>query len=176
MQTKRPQDLARWHFHNIEMHIGPWKRLLPEESVKILIAKAFSACVSYNNMKINGYLITKRRVFLLLNNSDDQLLCLGNAFFYSVESIVSQYFKGRNEEYIWHDYKKRHPEFVMTLFKSRFLMNRYVERIICKPHEDRKVDRIIDPKYKRLKEIISNYNYCSSIDYSGAIGPVDFLD
>jgi hypothetical protein len=152
--------------------IGPWKNLFPDEQNKILIAKALNACTNYGRMNIGGYLVTQRLICLVLDIDGEDIEAALYMFYDVVRKEVKQYdewLKSPKEA----GAGSREPVDVKGLLANMFTryypINEYLPELIT----GRTVNLpFYNPRLVRLKDLIRNYNYCSAIDYAGAIGPV----
>ncbi|WP_299113989.1 hypothetical protein [uncultured Winogradskyella sp.] len=157
--------------YNLLFHIGKWRKLIPDERRKIIIAQALNKCVCRKRFKIVGYLITERRVCLILDKKKTKLKKGLKSFDKYVEKEVKHYLNRHG--YIHHETHRKHKgqRFILgDLFKCCTLYNQNLIKLIT----GRKAKL---PYYsshlKRLKDLIHDYNFCSAINYDGGISPVD---
>ncbi len=152
--------------HYLTLVMGSWKKDIPENQRNVIIANALNHCSYKDHLKVVGYLITNRRVFLILKDrkeSIDEILfilyeqvLLG---IYEYEKVVKKYSSRELPTPKGHDH----------LFEIYPFYNYYIRRLITGgkirlPY--------YDPHLARLEAQIHNYDFCSAIDYSGAKGPV----
>jgi hypothetical protein len=165
----KPDELS---IHNIGLIIGPWKKLFTDEQTKILIAKALNYCAYHEGMHIVGYLITERRVCLILNINKTDIKQMLLLFYDSVRHYINKYRDWQKNQHWQIDESVK--ELVITerfrdLFKQYPLMNDDLVKLIT----GQKVTLpYYSPHLAILKDRVRNYNFCSAIDYSGAEGPV----
>lgn len=60
--------------YNVELSFTSWKRTLKSDQIKILIAEALNEWTTtyQNSLRLNGYLITDHKVYLVLKIEDDE--------------------------------------------------------------------------------------------------------
>lgn len=151
---------AKTSYYAVELVIGQWKRMFSDHHLKIFIAEALNYCISHNGMIIYGYLITDKRICLILDIQKSDLAVVLSGFFESVSMLISEprYNNIRIDERI------------NGLFTIRPLLNdQLVSLLIGKPV----VLPYYDKNLARLKDRLSHAHFCSVIDYSGARGPVN---
>lgn len=143
-----------------------WVKNIPENDRNIIISQALNHCVKHKKVKIIGYLITKRRLFLIIIIKNHSLQQVLDGFYEQVALGIIQYekmrAKYRKEAYLIN-------ENYQELFERFPFFNPNIKAIITGQVIKLKY---YDPHIARLEDQIKNYNFCSKIDYSGAIGPV----
>ncbi|HYG50814.1 MAG TPA: hypothetical protein VD905_07915 [Flavobacteriales bacterium] len=151
---------------SVELLIGPWRKVVPGHICKMLIAEALSEGVCHKKPlhEIMGYLITSRRVFIVMDIPDKNIHELFRDFYERIRKKIKPYLHSHKEHY---DTAKTDKE--MVLFEKHELRNNYLIRLLC----GKKVAlKYYDPNLERLKNMLQKQEYCSMVDYSGAIGPV----
>lgn len=155
----------------IGLLIGPWKNYVSELEYKTIICEALTNCVCSGNplIEIRGYLITRRRVFLVLKTKFEELNHFLHKFYEYVRVHVLRLLR--------EEYHKTIGEIIeieeerIKLFDRFSLQNSYFTDLLC----GKKVHLpYYDPQLERLKNFLTHQRYCSLVDYSGkdAKGPV----
>jgi hypothetical protein len=170
-QVKNKSD-AEPSIQAISLIIGAWKGLFPEEQNKIIIAEALNYYSCSEGLIIIGYLITNRRVCLVLETDKGNMDKMLTLFYEGLKRAVQQY----HDRLIALDMRTYNSKgeikkegLFASMFVQRPLVNDYLIRLIT----GREVNLpYYNPHLARLKDRLHNYNFCSVIDYSGAKGPV----
>lgn len=155
--------------HSQLLVMTAWRKDIPEEQKNIIIANALNYCTYYEGLEIIGYLITKRRVFLIAYSEHTPFNEILRIFFYQVAVGIIEY-KTMLQMY---DGSKKllQPDGYSKLFKKFPFYNIFIKKIIT--GQEKEIDiKYYDPHLARLEDQIHNYNYSSAIDYSGAKSPV----
>ncbi|HWY37769.1 MAG TPA: hypothetical protein VNY73_04375 [Bacteroidia bacterium] len=154
------------------LNIGEWKNNFSEYHYKLLIARALNECVHNERMNIAGYLITKRRVCLVLRIEPGRLDKMLEAFYGRVRKELRVHEERMNLLYPGNRASKANmipEELYVNPFKKYPLLNDYLVKLIT----GQKVELpYYNPHLARLKDHIHHYNFCSAIDHAGATGPV----
>jgi len=168
MPTKASmKDAKKEHTtHDLILVMGPWKKDIPENQRNIIIATALNDCSYKGYLKVTGYLITNRRVFLILSDTKEVIDQLLELFYKKValgiheyEKMISKYTSKEASLLEEHD----------ALFKKYPFYNWYIKKLIT----GQKIALpYYDPHVAKLEDQIRDYNFCSAIDYSGAKSPV----
>ena len=156
--------------YNLLFHMGKWKKLIPDERRKLIIAQALNKCVCRKRFQIVGYLITDRRVCLILDKRKTKLKKGLKSFNKYVEKGIIHYLKKQERRHHYNDKDQENQQFILgDLFKRRTLYNQNLIKLIT----GRKAKL---PYYSRhlarLKDLIHDYNFCSAINYDGGVSPV----
>ena len=159
---------------SLTLKIGDWKMLFTEQEYKVLIAETLNVCLHEHEFKhsIVGYLITKRRVCLVLKMHYRHIPKMLDFFYDSVKRKVIDRFERMKKTFLKRT--MQHGSMEMNdlfddLFEQFPLENDSLVRLIT----GREVELpYYNPHLARLKDRIRNYNFCSAIDYSGAKSPV----
>ncbi len=142
-----------------------WGKQIPLNWQHIIIAEALNYSVVKEGLIIKGYWLKEKRLYLIIESIPSKLNHVLNVF---AKQILKEI----------HEYKKLNNEFLVSdmnsiIFNELFykfpLYNQYIIKLIT---GKKVVFPYYNPHLVRLKDEINNYNYCSAIDYSGAIGPV----
>jgi len=156
---------------SIGLIICDWKNEFTEHQCKVMIAEALNHCVYNDELKIAGYLITQRRVCLVLEAAPDQVNHLLQAFYKQLRKEIHQHtHRIRNLETDLHKEEetsgaeKHTTLFIRSPLQNYMLIRLITGRPVTLPY--------YSPHLERLKEKVNHYNFCSAIDYSGAKGPV----
>jgi hypothetical protein len=158
--------------HSISLIIGSWKEQFMDEQIKLIIAEALNYCTCNHKLHIVGYLITKRRVCLVLKIIEADLTKILDVFFEKVGKLIRQHQEHvRSQNF--KTYEKENIIQIARLFKDLFIQIPLINAHLIKLITGRPVVLpYYNPHLARLKDRIHNYNFCSAIDYSGAKGPV----
>lgn len=160
------QNHKEKHIYQLILIIKSWDKNLTITDRNILLAEALNYCVERKGIQIKGYVIAKRRLFLILKSKHHNLDKILNYLAKKIVELIYEYqyiFTNADEESLGYENSYR------ELFKKQTLYNPYIIKILTGkkiklPYENSHIEK--------LKAIINTYNYCSTIDYSGAIGPV----
>jgi len=150
----------------ITLKVGKWRSLFTEQHFNILIAEALNKTLlddAYEKTLI-GYLITYRKVYLILKIKQTMLQKMLHFFYKAVKTALEQYVEKTAEAVTSDGFIQGEPLFEQLPLKNDHLIKLITGRKVKLPY--------YSPTLERLKEKIRNYNFCSAIDYSGAIGPV----
>lgn len=166
------QSGDRPSIHAIALTVGAWKELFPDEQYNIIIANALNYCTCNDGLTIAGYLITNRRMFLVLEISSAHIESMLVLFYERVRREIKKH-KEQIKDQRWRTYdseeQTKSDELFVNLFKQYPLVNDHLIGLIT----GRLVNLLYySPHLARLKDRIHNYNFCSALDYSGAKGPV----
>ncbi|MCB0837842.1 MAG: hypothetical protein KDD99_14315 [Bacteroidetes bacterium] len=162
------------NYQALTLIIGPWKKYIPDYRRKILISEVLNQLVYHENLKIKGYLITKRRVCLILDIEKEHLNHLLKVLYKKVEESAREYIhqslhpcrlglweeRPEEEEYE----SQRLKVFKRCAFTNFFLIDLLLGKKVELGY--------YNPHVARLKDMVRNYPYCSAGDYRGEMGPV----
>ncbi|PCI96276.1 MAG: hypothetical protein COB15_10930 [Flavobacteriales bacterium] len=149
--------LKAWpHHEKLELHIGKWSSGFSEQEIKIIIAVALNNCVHHKSLKIIGYLLTSEKIFLIVTGSRKHVDDVLTAFNKEIAQAITEM---RNSDKIDLD----------DLYEEHPFTNQYLIQLIT----GQKIElRYYNAEVERLKDKVSNANFCSAMDYAGAKGPV----
>ena len=146
--------------HSVLLLMGHWQQQLGDATSKVLIAGVLNECVRKADLRIRGYWITGDRVYLVL------WLCKGK-----ISDAVKFFYERLNEaviHYSHHEEIKKELQ-LLPLFKYRCLLNEDLIRLLIGERIERPY---YDQQLEYLKDELGRADYCSLVDYSGAVGPV----
>ncbi len=149
--------------HHLILVMKSWIRDVQQDKRNILIAEALNYCVYHDFFKIKGYLITEKRLCLIVTTAYTTLQKALEVF--AVELDKKIYVTEHHKEV-----KLIDTSYIFQkLFFSVPLYNPYIIKLITG-----KQIRLpyYEPNVVKLEKMIHDYNYCSAIDYRGAVGPV----
>ncbi len=166
--TKTVEDKRK--YVELLLFLGPWKRLVPPYWSKVIIAKALNKCDRKHGLRIKGYIITHRKIGLVLDNEKEEVEHILEEF---KKYVYKQIKRHLNEE---DDSPEDLVNFTLKgiskskgLFRRTQLFNDHlVNMLMDKPL---KID-YYSPHLARLKDYLHRYDFCSVQDYRGAKGPV----
>ena len=147
------------------LYIKSWEKEIPTYWRNVLIAEALNYCVYNEGLVIKGYWLTQKRLYLVILTEKHSAEHILNVF-------AKQVAKGMYE----YQYRLKNSQTTSgksILFTDLFiklpLYNQYIIQLITG-------EKILLPYYNpyvvQLQHKIHDDNYCSAIDYRGAIGPV----
>lgn len=144
---------------------GTWRNLLPGKIYHILVAKALNVLVRQEVWEILGYLLTKKRVFLVFNKKKEAIPSPKEQLEFEMRRCIQEYFDDQGTSCSPSIYPfPPDPLFTLCSFQDDDLI-----RLLA----GEKVDPgYPDPRLDRLRQMVRHHPYCSVIDYSGAVGPV----
>ncbi|CAD0009121.1 hypothetical protein [Flavobacterium salmonis] len=164
----------RLHEHKIELRIGNWSKKFDLNYVNIIIAMTLNHCTKNKDFIIKGYLITSKTVYLILKTNEktfDNLLKKIEIHIHFLLKIHKKQIQNSYENDFIADeedstfYTIRRPLFKLQPLKNEHLVLLITGKKVVLPYYNRELED--------LKLFIRNHPFCSAIDYSGAIGPVD---
>lgn len=151
--------------------MGHWKRDFTEQECMLLVAEALNQCTYhyYEEFDVTGYLLTGRRLFLVLDKNGPSLQDLLNRFYDQLQKDIQAFQQKAMPMH--HDVKKeRHSvDQPWQLFTAHAFINPNLFKLIT---GQKVVEHYYDPHLERMKDYIHNYNFCSALDYEGGISPV----
>ena len=159
---------------SLVLKIGHWKNAFTEQQCKVMIAESLNLTVSESEFRhsITGYLITRRRVCLVLRIDPRRVRKMLHFFYEAMKKKIEGY-SGIEHKIIPVDHSKRDHEeskqLQEPLFEEFPMLNHLLVKLITGKTV---VLPYYSPHLERLKERIRNYPFCSAIDYSGAKSPV----
>ena len=152
----------------LELLICSWKNEFSLHECKVMIAEALNYCVYRHRMKIAGYLVTKRRLCLVLKIEEQHLEEMLQHFYRELRKEIRQRLQLREE--IRKDLETLLAEgkptslFIQYPLQNYMLIRLITGRSVYLPY--------YSPYLARLTDKINMENFCSAVDYSGAKGPV----
>jgi hypothetical protein len=160
------EELILLREHSQLLVMNSWRYQIPQEQRNIIIANALNNCTKNKNLRISGYLITNRRVFLIGSSETTPFLEIVYHFYDQVETGIAEYKKLHNE---YDDAYHLAHNTQYKLFTRYLFYNEHIRSLIL--GKEVKVD-YYDSNLARLKGYIHNHSYCSAFDYAGGKGPV----
>ncbi len=164
----------RLHEHKIELRIGNWSKKFDLNYVNTLIAMTLNHCTKDKDFIINGYLMTSKTVYLIVKKNEKIFDNLLNKIEIHVHLLLKihkkEIQKSHENDFMADDddsafYIIRKPLFKLYPLKNEHLIQLITGKKVLLPYYNRELED--------LKLLIRNHPFCSAIDYSGAIGPVD---
>lgn len=163
-----------YHNHKLELRIGDWKKKFDSNYVNTIIALALNHCTNDNEFIINGYLITTENLYLVAKTDkkkfDETLHKIEHHINLLLKFLTPEKNKYEIDFYIDQDeiYPIIHERlFIVYPFKNDYLIKLITARKVLLPY--------YNPELETLKSLVQHHPYCSVIDYSGAIGPVQVI-
>lgn len=162
------------HEHKIELRIGNWSKKFDLNYVNTLIAMTLNHCTKDKDFIINGYLMTSKTIYLIVKTNEktfDNLLNKIEIHIHLLLKIHKKEIQKIHENDFMADdddsafYIIRKPLFKLYPLKTEHLVKLITGKKVLLPYYNRELED--------LKLLIRNHPFCSAIDYSGAIGPVD---
>lgn len=157
------------------LRIGHWKHLFEETKCKWIIAKTLNSWIEENEdrkFELAGYLITGTKLALVLKIRKKELSSVLHRFFQLLNKQISESLDSKEEEVSdsLNEETDSGPSVQFhNLFKTKAQMSPFLVKLIT----GREIKLpYYDFRLAKLEERVRNYNFCSAIDYSGAIGPV----
>lgn len=168
--------IAKKHLyhHKAALKIGDWKKHFDFNYVNTIIAMALNHSVKNNELVINGYLITRQHLFLIAKTSEKKIDTTVHKIEVDINYLLKTYPQKPEQSryktsFIFDDenvfYAARLPLFKIHPLKIDYLEPLLTGKKVTLPY--------YNPALEAIKSMIKNHSFCSAIDYSGAIGPVD---
>lgn len=158
------------------LRIGHWKRLFEEVKCKWIIAKALNSWVKSNQenkFELTGYVITDAKLGLVLKIRTKDLPISLNRFFEVLNKEIMDSLENKEMEIadaLGEEMNSGTNVQFHNLFETKSQMSPFLVRLLT----GRKIKLpYYNVRLVRLEERIHKYNFCSAMDYSGAIGPVE---
>jgi hypothetical protein len=160
--------------HKIELRIGAWKNHFDFNYANTIIAMALNHCTKDKDFFVNGYLITSQSLYLVAKTEKKAIDTILNKMEQHINLLLqihNQKLKNNKYEtnFIVDDenifYVIHEPLFELYPFKNNHLIQLITGKKVALPYFDRELEN--------LKFMVRHHSFCSAIDYSGAIGPVD---
>ncbi|MFZ0599667.1 MAG: hypothetical protein WAM46_21950 [Flavobacterium sp.] len=162
--------------HKAELEIGEWKKHFDFNYVNTIIAMALNHCIKKHELTVNGYLITKDNLYLIVKTHEKSI----HAAIEKLEIHITFLLKINPQQLKMNKYEMA---FVVddedvfyavrgSLFKINPLNNNYLTALLT---GEKVTLPYFNPELESLKSMLKNHTFCSVIDYSGAVGPVQFL-
>lgn len=156
--------------YSFVLKAGEWRKLFSDLEYKTMLAESLNACVCQQGhdfrLQIHGYLITPKRLFLIIKIKSNQLHKMFDFFYREIrEAIrkVTRHIKMKDP------YEADAPEEIGYLFEKYNLIDLWMEYLLT----GRPVEIPYDsPHLDRLRHYLGNERFCSVTDYSGAKSPV----
>jgi hypothetical protein len=172
-----PENHIDFPGHALSLKIGSWKAFFSNSQNKILIARALNQITCDGHLNIKGYLITDRRLYLVLRMELEHIDHALNLFYDALKKEIKQHLNWvESMERHWHFKKQPDPE---ELWKHLFIRHLlldfdFIDAISYKKHPESYYlnPPYYNPRLLRLVKKVRKYDFCSAIDYSGACGPV----
>lgn len=162
------------HNHKVELKIENWRKHFDLNYVNTIIAMTLNHCTKNKEFIINGYLITSKTIYLIVKTNEKTFDNLLNKIEIHIHLLLKTHKKeiqnSYENDFIEDEedktfYTIRKPLFKLYPLKNEHLVQLITGKKVLLPYFDRKLED--------LKLLIHNHPFCSAIDYSGAIGPVD---
>jgi hypothetical protein len=137
-----------------------------------MIAEALNYCTCNGQMVIKGYLVTCKRVCLVLETEKEKIKDMLAVFYSALQKEIQQYTKrmgkvpvttGDNE-----DAAEEEGAFTQ-LYRECPFVNQALVKLIT---GGMLYSSYHDPCVEKLKNMVRNNNYCSAIEYAGGKGMV----
>ena len=157
---------------NVSLRIGAWRELFNDQAGMMIISDALNECVVNNIFTLAGYLITARRVFLVIYPKGPDAESMLFAFYDTVRRAVRHHADGskyagqqtsQQRDRMLMDELLKHP------FHRQYCINDHLERLVT----GRRVNLPYhSPHLDVLKDKVRRAVFCSAIEYRGGEGPV----
>lgn len=163
-----------WHTHLVELKLGSWKKHYDFNYRNKIIALTLNHFIKKNELVIHGYLITGSSIFLVAKTDHRSFEEVIERIELHIALLLKKYDNKFSNSISKTDFMLDIEDIFQTvhqpLFKIKPLQNYYLIKLIT----GIKIEiPYLDPELEYLKLLIKNHPFCSSVDYSGAIGPVE---
>lgn len=168
------ERIEKWHqnkepTYRFTLCLKDWRREVPEEVRNLIFSNAVNFCIEAKILEVVGYLMSSHKIRVILDRKNSEVLHGLELFTTLVEEALSLYHKEQktgDDLYSGPKFPKNQL-FGVTKFQNFRLARLITGRPVTPPYED--------PYVQRLKRFIAYCNFCSAVDYSGAIGPVNVV-
>ena len=150
---------------------GDWRKDFTELECQVMIAEALNTCVYNDDMKIAGYLITRRRLCLILLADPAHVAEQLQQFYKELRKEIAHRLQRRKNihDLIFEKQELTAVDKHAALF-IKFPMQNYM---LVSLLTGRKVELpYYSPYLARLQDRVNAQNFCSAMDYTGAKSPV----
>ena len=162
----------QYYTHKVELRIGVWKKHFDPNYVNTIIAMALNHCTKDKEFIINGYLITSQNLFLAAKTDTKKFDETLHKIEHHIHLVLkhpnpernkyeADFFIGQEDSY----YAVQDSFFTVYPLKNDYLTRLITGKKVLLPY--------FNPELERLKLMVQQHSFCSVIDYSGGIGPVD---
>lgn len=167
--------LSKKHFytHKTELKIGNWKNNFDLNYTNSIIAIALNHSCKYHDLIINGYLMTAKSLYVVAKTHEKSIENVLNKIENHIHLLLksdNQTLKNKNfniDFILDHEdvfFEIQEPLFKVSPLKNDYLIALITGKKIGIPYYDRRLEA--------LKKLVHHHPFCSAVDYSGAIGPV----
>src|SRR3569833_2223976 len=166
-----PEKLREPLLLNISLRIGVWRVLFCEQARMMIISDALNECVVSGVFTLAGYLLTDRRVFLVIYPKGSDTESMLFSFYESVRRTTRHFINGSKyagqqtadqRDHVLVDELLKHP------FHRQYCINDHLERLVT----GRRVNLpYYSPYLDILKMKVRQAVFCSAIEYHGGEGP-----
>lgn len=170
--------VSKRHFysHEIELKLGNWKKHFDFNYRSTVIVMALNHFIKEHELVVNGYLITTKSLFLIVKTEKKSIDELVEKIELHIAFLLKKYDNKFTNSISKDDFLIEMENILYTvhqpLFKLKMIKSNYLIKLIT----GQKIDiPYYDPELEYLKLLIKNHPFCSSIDYSGALGPVEIV-
>lgn len=167
-----PEKMQEHPLIYISLRIGPWRELFSDQANMIIISKALNECIVNKIFTLAGYLLTGRRVFLVIYPKGSDTESMLFSFRNNIRDAVRHYMLGLKYTGQWPNQQwERAPidELLRDPFLRQYCINDHLARLVT----GRRVNlSYYSPHLDTLKHKVRQATFCSAIEYRGGEGPV----
>lgn len=170
------EHIEKWHPHKpptyrFTLCLRDWRRQVPQDVRNLIFSEAVNFCIEAKILEVVGYLMSSTKIRVILDRKNSEVLHGLELFTSLVEDALTRYHFSQQESATVDPLSM--PKYTKNkLFKVAHFNNYLLARLITGRRVNRPYE---DPYIIRLKRYIKYRNFCSVVDYSGAIGPVNVV-
>jgi hypothetical protein len=153
------------------LQMREWKNYFTEKERKLILALALNYCVNYDKIKIEGYLISRHKLFLILRCDTQEADVILNDLHEQLRRQLRQELKMKRRFFREEEILDNEDidELLVKIFDTCRLTDTTLIRLITGlevelPYHSRWLEK--------LKRYVHTNGFCSAIDYAGGVGPV----
>ncbi|WGH75715.1 hypothetical protein P8625_00705 [Tenacibaculum tangerinum] len=156
--------LSKKQEHAFLLYLKLWRKEIPVACRNVIIAEALNHCVYYENMMIKGYWLRDKKLYLIIHTEAQNVEEL-------LEVFAKQVLRGI------HQYNQQKEKYTGMVKKANvgnelFLKFPLNDVVLQKLLTGKKIAQVYTQYVVKITNQMNQSNYCSVVDYSGALGPV----
>jgi hypothetical protein len=153
------------------LQMGEWRNYFIEKERKLILALALNYCVNYDKIKIEGYLISRSKLFLILRCEKQEADEILNDLHEQLRRQLRQELKIKRR--FLSEEERIDDEDIDELSLKAFDTCRLTDTALTRLITGQDVELPYHSRWlEKLKHYVHTNGFCSAIDYAGGTGPV----